>query len=160
MKGLKIFLGRKKLTKLIDCKKNVDISLIFVIFTYNQLNINTMKNLLLLLALTITLLSSAQVKEMEGSWVSETSSYVMTILTNDSKPVKVFNTSFSENRFIEEVITSSDDESFTTELYNKENEYRVNIKYVLKDSNTILCYYTGDLNKTITVKKLAHFYVE
>tara|TARA_R110000772_G_scaffold48469_2_gene110674 strand:+ start:3609 stop:3968 length:360 start_codon:yes stop_codon:yes gene_type:complete len=119
-----------------------------------------MKNLLLVLALTTTLLSNAQVNKMEGSWVSETSSYVMTIITNDSKPVKVFNTSFSENRVIEEYIVSSDSESFTTKLHNPENNYYVDIKYVLKDSNTMLCYYTGDLNKTITVKKLSHFYIE
>ena len=119
-----------------------------------------MKNLLLVVALTITSLSNSQVKEMEGSWVSETSSYVMTIITNESRPVKVFNTSFSENRVIEEYIVSSDSKSFTTKLQNPENDYYVDIKYVLKDSNTILCYYTGDLNKTITVKKLSHFYIE
>ncbi len=119
-----------------------------------------MKNLLLVLALAITSLSNSQVKEMEGSWVSETSSYVMTIITDDSKPVKVFNTSFLKNRVIEESIISSDDKSFTTKLYNKENEYRVNIKYVLKDSNTMLCYYTGDLNEVIVAKKLSFFYIE
>ena len=119
-----------------------------------------MKNLLLVLALAITSLLNSQVKEMEGSWVSETSSYVMTIITDDSKPVKVFNTSFLKNRVIEESIISSDDKSFTTKLYNKENEYRVNIKYVLKDSNTMLCYYTGDLNEVIVAKKLSFFYIE
>jgi hypothetical protein len=119
-----------------------------------------MKNLLLVLALTTTLLSNAQVSEMEGSWVSETSSYVMTIITNDSKPVKVFNTSFLENKVIEENITGSDKTSFTTKLYNPDNDYSVSVKYVLKDSNTMLCYYTGDLNETITVKKLSHFYIE
>ena len=119
-----------------------------------------MKNLLLVLALTTTLLSNAQVNKMEGSWVSETSSYVMTIITNDFKPVKVFNTSFSENRVIEESIVSSDKTSFTTKLYNSDNDYSVSIKYVLKDPNTILCYYTGDLNKVVTVKKLTHFYIE
>ena len=119
-----------------------------------------MKNLLLVFGLTITSLSNSQVKEMEGSWVSETSSYVMTIITNGSRPVKVFNTSFSENRVIEEYIVSSDSKSFTTKLHNPENDYYVDIKYVLKDSNTILCYYTGDLNKMITVKKLSHFYIE
>tara|TARA_R110001632_G_scaffold60454_2_gene146620 strand:+ start:118 stop:477 length:360 start_codon:yes stop_codon:yes gene_type:complete len=119
-----------------------------------------MKNSLLVLALTTALLSNAQVNKMEGSWVSETSSYVMTIITNDSKPVKVFNTSFSENRVIEEYIVSSDSESFTTKLHNPENNYYVDIKYVLKDSNTMLCYYTGDLNKTIVAKKLSHFYIE
>ncbi len=119
-----------------------------------------MKNLLLVLALAITSLLNSQVKEMEGSWVSETSSYVMTIITDDSKPVKVFNTSFLKNRVIEESIISSDDKSFTTKLYNKENEYRVNIKYVLKDSNTMLCYYTGDLNEVVVAKKLSFFYIE
>ena len=119
-----------------------------------------MKNLLLVLALATTLLSSAQINKMEGSWVSETSSYVMTILTDGSKPIKIFNTSFSENRVIEENIISSDKTSFTTKLYNSDNNYSVSVKYVLKDSNTILCYYTGDLNRIVTVKKLSHFYME
>ena len=119
-----------------------------------------MKKSLLVLALATTLLSNAQIDKMEGSWVSESSSYVMTILTHDSSPVKVFNTSFLENRVIEEYIVSSDGKSFTTKLHNPNNNYYVDIKYVLKDSNTILCYYTGDLNKMITVKKLSHFYME
>ena len=119
-----------------------------------------MKKLLLLLTLTSTLLSSAQINKMEGSWVSETSSYVMTIITDDSKPVKVFNTSFSENDFIEEYIVSSNGETFTTKLHNPDNGYYVDIKYILKDSNTMICEYTGDLNKTVTVKKLSHFYID
>ena len=119
-----------------------------------------MKKLLLLLTLTSTLLLSAQINKMEGSWVSETSSYVMTIITNDSKPVKVFNTSFSENDFIEEYIVSSNGETFTTKLHNTDNGYYVDVKYILKDSNTMICEYTGDLNKTVTVKKLSHFYID
>ena len=119
-----------------------------------------MKKLLLLLTLTSTLLLSAQINKMEGSWVSETSSYVMTIITKDSIPVKVFNTSFSEDNFIEEYIVSSNGESFTTKLHNPDNGYYVDIKYILKDSNTMICEYTGDLNKTVTVKKLSHFYID
>ena len=119
-----------------------------------------MKKLLLILLLTSTLLLSAQINKMEGSWVSETSSYVMTIITDDSKPVKVFNTSFSENDFIEEYIVSSNGETFTTKLHNPDNGYYVDVKYILKDSNTMICEYTGDLNKTVTVKKLSHFYID
>ena len=119
-----------------------------------------MKKLLLVLALATTLLSNAQIDEMEGSWVSETSSFVMTILTQDSRPVKIFNTSFSENRVIEEDIISFDEKSVTTELYNEENGYRVSITYRLENSNTMLCYYSGDLDEVITVKKLSHFYID
>ncbi len=119
-----------------------------------------MKKILLLVALMTTLLFSAQVNKMEGSWVSETSSYVMTIITKDSIPVKVFNTSFSEDNFIEEYIVRSNGKSFTTKLHNPDNGYYVDIKYILKDSNTMICEYTGDLNKTVTVKKLSHFYMD
>ena len=119
-----------------------------------------MKKLLLPLALATTLLLSAQVEKMEGSWVSETSSYVMTIITDGYRPVKVFNTSFYENNFIEEYIVSSDGETFKTKLHNPDNNYHVDIKYILKDSNTMICKYTGDLNKTVTVKKLSHFYIK
>ena len=119
-----------------------------------------MKKLLLLLALISTLLLNAQINKMEGSWLSETSSYFMTIITDESKPIKVFNTSFSENDFIEEYIVSSNGETFTTKLHNPDNGYYVDIKYILKDSNTMICEYTGDLNKTVTVKKLSHFYID
>ena len=119
-----------------------------------------MKKILLLVALMTTLLFNAQVNKMEGSWVSETSSYVMTIITDNSIPVKVFNTSFSKNDFIEEYIVSSDGETLITKLHNPDNGYYVDIKYILKDSNTMICEYTGDLNKTVTVKKLSHFYID
>tara|TARA_R110000782_G_C14622077_1_gene393385 strand:+ start:25 stop:384 length:360 start_codon:yes stop_codon:yes gene_type:complete len=118
-----------------------------------------MKKLLLLLTLTSTLLSSAQIDDMEGSWVSETSSYITTIITNDSTAVKIYNTSFKEDRVIDEKIVNKDSNSFTTKLYNEENGYKVYIRYVLKDSNTILCYFSGDLNKTITIKKLSYFWI-
>ena len=113
-----------------------------------------MKKLLLLLVLSTTLLSNAQVEMMEGMWGSETSSFTTTIITYYSTAVKVYNTSFTENRVIEEEIISQDDNSFTTKLVNHENGYSVLIKYVLKDSTTLLCYYSGDLEETITIKKL------
>ena len=119
-----------------------------------------MRKLSLILAFATSLFTNAQIDKMEGSWVSENSSYVMTVLTSDSIPVKIFNTSFLKNRVIEEDIISYDEKTITTTLYNKENDYRVSIKYILKDPNTMLCYYTGDLNELVTVKKLSHFYME
>jgi len=119
-----------------------------------------MKKLLLSLALAFTLISSAQIREMEGSWVSETSSYITTIITYGSTTVKIYNTSFSENRVIDEKITRQDGVSFTTELHNKENGYKVSIRYELEDANTMLCYYSGSLNKTIKIKKLSYFWVD
>jgi len=116
-----------------------------------------MKKLLLSLSLAFTLISSAQIEEMEGSWVSETSSYITTIITNQSSAVKVYNTSFSKNRVIDEKVVEQDGKSFTTELYNDRNGYKVSIRYELKDSNTLLCHFSGDLNKTITIKKLSYF---
>jgi hypothetical protein len=38
-------------------------------------------------------------------------------------------------------------------LYNKSNGYSVEIKYKLKDDNTLVCYFSGDLNKKITLTK-------
>ena len=43
--------------------------------------------------------------------------------------------------------------NFTTELYNKSNGYSVKIKYKLKDDNTLICYFSGDLNKKITLTR-------
>ena len=46
---------------------------------------------------------------------------------------------------IDEKITRQGESKFTTELYNPNNGYTVKIKYNLKDPNTIVSTYSGDM---------------
>tara|TARA_R110000744_G_scaffold130308_1_gene237971 strand:+ start:1698 stop:2045 length:348 start_codon:yes stop_codon:yes gene_type:complete len=112
-----------------------------------------MKKLLLLLALSTTLLSTAQ-KGFSGSWISETSSYYTNILADSTLVTRVINISFHENRVIEETIIKQEKDSFKTLLTNKLNGYKVQINYILKDDNNLTCVYTGDLNRTIKLKRV------
>ena len=77
-----------------------------------------MKKLLLLLALSTTLLSTAQ-RGFSGSWISETSSYYTNILADSTLVTRVINISFHENRVIEETIIKQKKDSFKTLLTNE-----------------------------------------
>ena len=113
-----------------------------------------MKKLLLILLLLLSLYSTAQVNEMQGMWVSKTSSYVTTILSKEDKVIEVYRTSFAKHKVVDEKIVEYLDESFTTELYNPKNNYRVNVRYTFKDINTLVCYYSGSLEKAIIMKRV------
>lgn len=112
-----------------------------------------MKKLFLVLALSTTLLSTAQ-KGFSGSWISDTSSYYTNIIADSTLVTRVVNISFHENRVIEETIIKQKKDSFKTLLVNKRNGYSVEIKYMLKDDNNLICVYTGDLNRTIKLKRV------
>ena len=113
-----------------------------------------MKKLLLILLLLLSLSFTAQVNKMQGMWVSETSSYVTTILSKEDKVIKVYRTSFAKHKVVDEKIVEHWDESFITELYNPKNKYRVNVRYTFKDINTLVCYYSGSLDKAITMRRV------
>ena len=112
-----------------------------------------MKKLLITtLVLFITLTSKAQ-EQFEGIWVSEGSTFKTTIITSEYAVLKVFNFSFVEDKIINEKIIKQSKNIFTTALYNKSNGYSVEIKYKLKDDNTLICYFNGDLNKKIKLTR-------
>jgi len=102
-----------------------------------------MKKLLLLIALTTTLLSNAQ-EQFRGVWESETSDYLTTILSSDYEVSKIFNVSLVKNSFINENIIYQDKDTIKTKLYNKQNGYNVNIKYYFKNKDTLVNEYSGD----------------
>tara|TARA_R110000751_G_scaffold306329_1_gene424430 strand:+ start:92 stop:433 length:342 start_codon:yes stop_codon:yes gene_type:complete len=112
-----------------------------------------MKKLLLVLALATTLLSNAQ-KKFSGSWKSTTSSYTTTILANEYKVLKIFNHSLVKSNFIEETIVSQNKDTIKTKLFNPQNSYSVNIKYYLKNKNTLINLYTGDYNKLVLLTRV------
>jgi flagellar hook assembly protein FlgD len=87
-------------------------------------------------------------------WESEDSSYITTIIASEYAVLDIYNTSFEEHRVIPEEITSQGKSKFTTTLNNPNNGYSVKIKYALKDSNTIVCSYSGDTNEKFTLTRL------
>ena len=111
-----------------------------------------MKKLFITILLLTSLASSSQ-EQFEGIWVSKTSTFKTTIITSEYAVLKVFNFSFVEDKIINEKIIKQSKSTFTTELYNKSNSYSVKIKYKLKNNNTLVCYFSGDLNKKITLTR-------
>ena len=111
-----------------------------------------MKNLFITILLITSFICSSQ-EQFEGIWISKTSTFKTTIITSEYAILKVFNFSFVEDKIINEKIIKQSKSRFTTVLYNKSNGYSVEIKYKLKDDNTLVCYFSGDLNKKITLTK-------
>ena len=104
-----------------------------------------MTRLFIALSFLVTFSTLTAQESFNGMWESDTSSYITTILASDYSVLEVYNTSFVEYRRIDEKITSQSKSKFTTELYNPENGYTVKIKYNLKDPNTIVSTYSGDM---------------
>jgi hypothetical protein len=112
-----------------------------------------MKNLLLVLTLTTTLLSNAQ-KQFAGCWESSNSNFTTTILADDKKVSKVFNFSFRKNRFINEDIISQNPNEIKTKLVNDRTGYTVIVKYYLKNKDTLINEYSGDYNEKVSLTRV------
>ena len=102
-----------------------------------------MKKILILVLVLLGTQTQAQ-KQFEGQWVTDTSSYVTTIIASDYAVLQVFDFSFEYDNSINESILEQDDYSFTTECYNPRNGYKVIIKYKSKNEDTITCEFSGD----------------
>ena len=111
-----------------------------------------MKNILIVVLLLLGTQVQAQ-KQFEGQWVTDTSSYVTTIIASDYAILQVFDFSFEYDNFIKESILYQDDYSFTTECYNPRNGYKVIIKYKSKNEDTITCEFSGDFNDIIELTR-------
>lgn len=107
-----------------------------------------MKNLFLTLSFIFISLTTFAQNQFEGMWISNKSTYITTILASENAIVKVINFSFDENKIIEEKILSQTEDSFVTELYNKDNGYKVIITYKLDNKGNLFCKYSGDYNGT------------
>lgn len=113
-----------------------------------------MKNLIIALFITLTSFTTKAQEQFNGIWANSGSSYMKTILASKYSVIQVYNTSFEEYRVINEKVIPGDHATFSTELYNKSNGYRVNIKYILKDADTIEIVSSGSLNRTDTLTRL------
>ena len=112
-----------------------------------------MKKLFTTLFFALAFLTTQAQKQFEGEWVTNTSSYVTTIIASDYAILQVFDFSFKYDNFIKESILYQDDYTFTTECYNSRNGYRVIIKYKLKNEDTIICKFSGDYHGIIELTK-------
>ena len=111
-----------------------------------------MKKILIVVLVLLGTQTQAQ-KQFEGQWVTDTSSYVTTIIASDYAVLQVFDFSFKYDNVINESILYQDDYTFTTECYNSRNGYRVIIKYKLKNEDTIICEFSGDYHGIIELTK-------
>ena len=104
-----------------------------------------MTRLFIALSFLVTFSTLTAQEDFNGMWESEDSSYITTIIASEYKVLSVFNTSFLEYRVITEDIISRNKNKFTTELNNEQNGYSVTIEYTLKNQNTLVLKYSGDL---------------
>ena len=104
-----------------------------------------MKKLFITLLLLFTFSILTAQEDFNGIWGSDDTSYMTTIIASEYKVLNVFNTSFVEHRVITEDIISRDKNKFTTELNNEQNGYSVTIEYTLKNQDTLVLKYSGDL---------------
>ena len=106
------------------------------------------------LNLILTSLSVTAQESFNGMWLNEGSDYIKTILASEYEVLSVCNTSFEEYKVLNEVILEDGTTSFLTNLYNKENGYKVNIEYTLISTDTISTTYSGDLEGTYILTRL------
>ena len=110
-----------------------------------------MKNLFLTLLFNFILtFSFAQNKDFHGLWETAETHYITSIyIAEDGLGNSVVNFSPYNDKTIWEEIIDVDKNSFTTFLFNPENNYSVKIKYILEDKNNLILKFSGDLNKKI-----------
>ena len=113
-----------------------------------------MKHLFLTSILFLTSLLVTAQESFNGMWLNEGSDYIKTILASEYEVLSVCNTSFEEYKVLTEVILEEGTTSFLTNLYNKENGYKVSIEYTLISTDTISTTYSGDLEGTYILTRL------
>ena len=113
-----------------------------------------MKHLFLTSILFLTSLLVTAQESFNGMWLNEGSDYIKTILASEYEVLSVCNTSFEEYKVLNEVILEEGTTSFLTNLYNKENGYKVTIEYTLISTDTISTTYSGDLEGTYILTRL------
>jgi len=113
-----------------------------------------MKNIILAIAFCF---SSAFIYAQEsfgGSWTTPTSKYITVIYEGEYGVRNIENINTFNDTTIEETIIKKNKNTFITHIFNKNNGYTVTVKYKLKDKNTIICKFKGDLNTTLIYKRL------
>ena len=113
-----------------------------------------MKTQFLLLLITLTTFSVYSQKQFEGSWTTPTSDYVTIISVGEYGVSNVVNYDFKEDIEIVEKIIKRGKNRFKTQIFNNENGYMVTISYKLKDPNTIICKFKGDLKDRLVYSRV------
>jgi hypothetical protein len=109
-----------------------------------------MKNLFLTLLFNFILtFSFAQNSNFHGLWETPVSKYITSIYVGEDGVSSVVNYDLTSGKTINEEIIEIKTNSFTTFLFNPDNNYSVKIKYILKNKNNLILKFSGDLNKKI-----------
>jgi len=109
-----------------------------------------MKNLFLTLLFNFILtFSFAQNSDFHGLWETPVSKYITSIYIGEDGVSSVVNYDTTSGKTISEEIIEEKTNSFTTFLFNPDNNYSVKIKYILKNKNNLILKFSGDLNKKI-----------
>jgi hypothetical protein len=116
-----------------------------------------MKNLTLLLALTLSSIAFCQTNKLEGSWSSfDDTSYITTISINNKTGLieKVYSYSYYEQDDKIETIVSQDSNTLKTKHYFDKYKWTVNSKFVSINDTLMKRVTTGSSNATLLYKKI------
>jgi len=113
-----------------------------------------MKNIILAIAFCFSSMCAFAQKSFEGSWVTPTSKYVTVIYEGQYGVRDIKNINTVSEAAIEETIIKKNKNTFVTRVFNRNNGYTVTVKYKLKNENTIICKFKGDINTTLVYKRL------
>ena len=108
-----------------------------------------MKNLLLSCLMLITLSATSQIEKIQGIWKSVESECLTKISYNKEK-FKFKNICDFD---IDETVVNKGKDFVTTTSINKENNYKVVIKYTLLDNGNLNANFVGDFKGVIIYKR-------
>lgn len=113
-----------------------------------------MKNIILAIAFCLSSAFIYAQESFEGSWVTPTSKYITVIYEGEYGVRDIKNINTVNDATTEETIIKKNKNTFVTRVFNKDNGYTVTVKYRLKNKNTIICKFKGDINTTLIYKRL------
>jgi len=108
-----------------------------------------MKNLLLSCLMLITLSATSQIEKIQGVWESVESECLTKISYNKEK-FKFKNICDFD---IDETVVNKGKDFVTTTSINKENNYKVVIKYTLLDNGNLNANFVGDFKGVIIYRR-------
>tara|TARA_R110000803_G_scaffold74015_1_gene138023 strand:+ start:235 stop:591 length:357 start_codon:yes stop_codon:yes gene_type:complete len=112
-----------------------------------------MKKLLLIMCMLFSVFTYSQIeKQIIGIWKSDTSSYYIMVTHNEKDGLIFTNVSWHEGKSFKEKITRVNKNEVLSEI-KRPDGWSVKIKYTLKGNNTMLCEFSGDINKISTYTK-------
>jgi len=109
-----------------------------------------MKKLLLIMCMLFSMLTYSQVeKKIVGVWKSNSSSYYVMITHNEKDGLLFTNVSWHEGKSFKEKIIKVNGNEILSEI-KRPNGWSVKVKYTFKENNTMLCEFSGNINKIST----------